>query len=268
MEEESHGMTPQDVVRVTEAIREALDGQCLTRTELAEAVATKMGSTELAGKMLSGWGSILKPASFQGHLCFGPNRGRNVTFRRPDQIRKWDQVPEEEALKEVARKFLRSYGPATHAEFSRWLGGRARPGRETFASLTAELQAVNVEGHRCWILADDLGVVTEQRELDSVILLGLFDPYTVMVSPHAKHVIPYADYRSFVYRTAGWIAPVILVNGRIVGTWNHRRTKRSTHIECRPAKKLPAMTKRRVESAAVRIGRLLGGDPEIEFARP
>ena len=68
-----------------EAISAALDGPPLTREALAAAIARETGSPALGQKMLGSWGSLLKPAAFQGRLCFGPNQGPNVCFTRPDR---------------------------------------------------------------------------------------------------------------------------------------------------------------------------------------
>ena len=67
------------------AVAKALDGEALTREELAAEVARITKSPGLADKLLGSWGSTLKPATYQGKLCFGPDRGRNVTFVRPDR---------------------------------------------------------------------------------------------------------------------------------------------------------------------------------------
>src|SRR5712691_8521471 len=79
--------------RIVRAIREALDGQILTRERLAEGIVERLGmSASVRKHMLSGWGNLLQPAAEQGYLCFGPSKGPKVTFVRPDQwIGKWNE---------------------------------------------------------------------------------------------------------------------------------------------------------------------------------
>src|SRR5437867_561300 len=67
-----------------EAIGEALDGRCLTREELAQQVAHRIGSW-VREPLSSTWGVLLGPAAYTGRLCFGPSRGSKVTFVRADQ---------------------------------------------------------------------------------------------------------------------------------------------------------------------------------------
>ncbi|MEA2702842.1 MAG: hypothetical protein QOD63_787, partial [Actinomycetota bacterium] len=115
------GLTPDDLDRMNDAITTALDGRQLTREELAAEVVRLVGDETLGEKMTHSFGSTLKPAAFRGHLCFGPNRGRNITFARPDQwIGDTNAVDPEEAITELIRRFLATNGPATREEVARW----------------------------------------------------------------------------------------------------------------------------------------------------
>src|SRR5918998_2534829 len=63
----------EELEALIDAIGTALDGEVLTREELGSAVGRVAASPELADKVQSSWGVYLKPASFRGRLCFGPN---------------------------------------------------------------------------------------------------------------------------------------------------------------------------------------------------
>ena len=129
-------ITREELDLLLETVREVLGEEGLTREELAEAVAAAANSPVLGEKLQDSWGAYLKPASFQGSLCFGPSRGRNVTFVSPAV---WLGEPAlrpgpEEALAEVTRRYLSAYGPATAAEYSRWWArGDRRKRRATCA---------------------------------------------------------------------------------------------------------------------------------------
>ncbi|HZT96550.1 MAG TPA: crosslink repair DNA glycosylase YcaQ family protein, partial [Chloroflexota bacterium] len=108
------GLESSDVAAMIEAVRVALDGRTLTREELAAEMAAAAGNELARQHLRSGWGSLLKPASYRGYLCFGPNRGRNVTFTSPAAlIGPWQPWEDDQAIKEAARRYLRTYGPAT-----------------------------------------------------------------------------------------------------------------------------------------------------------
>src|SRR6185437_10848182 len=96
----------------------------------------------------SSWGSPLKPLAFRGDLCFGPSQGQNVTFMNPRAlVACWEVIEPEQALREVARRYLSTYGPTTSAIFARWWGGSGRTeAKAVFKSLADELEEVDVEG--------------------------------------------------------------------------------------------------------------------------
>src|SRR5436189_1913073 len=65
------GVTPKQLDVLREAVCEALDGRCLTREELIEAVTAERGLQHLGEALRSGWGTLLKPIAWQGDLCHG-----------------------------------------------------------------------------------------------------------------------------------------------------------------------------------------------------
>jgi hypothetical protein len=213
------GLTDLEFRALVEAIGEALDGQVLTREELVETVGR--GRPEhFREVMKSGWGMILKPVARDGLLCFGPSRGQSVTFVRPQQwLGAWREVDSDQALIEVARRYLRAYGPATKEDFTRWWGSWSGVGKAAWAGLAGELVAVMVEGRRADVLASDVQRIAKQRVEESVQLLPPFDPY-LMGHSSRDHIVEAANL-SKVSRTAGWISAVVLVDGKVAGTWRH-----------------------------------------------
>jgi uncharacterized protein YcaQ len=138
---------------------------------------------------------------------------------RPEQwLGKWQPVEPEAALNGYVRRFLTTYGPATMDEFARWWGMEASQARRIFKTLRDELSEVEVEGWKAWALTDTLAQMQESVRTPTVRLLPHFDPYTIAVARH-RDALLLATYKDCVYRPQGWIAPVVLVNGRIAGVW-------------------------------------------------
>src|SRR2546427_3344764 len=132
-------LTESELTGLFEAIGDALDGNTMTREELITTVGR--GRSERVQNVLkSGWGSMLKPVARNGLLCFGPSRGPSVTVVRPQQwLGSWRDLDPIEALAEVARRYLRAYGPATKQDFARWWGAWTGVGRDAWAALADEL---------------------------------------------------------------------------------------------------------------------------------
>jgi hypothetical protein len=238
------------------AIGEALDGQVLTREELISKVA-KGRPAHVREVMKSGWGMILKPVARAGLLCFGPSRGQSVTFVRPQLwLRSWREVDPDQALIEDARRYLRAYGPATKEDFARWWGNWPGVGKAAWAGLGDELASVDMEGRSANMLAADADRIQRQPVTASVQLLPAFDPY-VMGHSSRDHIVEAINH-SKVSRTAGWISAVVLVDGRVAGTWSHVAKKGTLEVSVELFQRLAAKTKIEVRRRAEAIAETLG----------
>ncbi|MFL5731939.1 MAG: DNA glycosylase AlkZ-like family protein, partial [Chloroflexia bacterium] len=229
-------------------------------------VASKTGLPHLGEKLMSGWGELLKPAAYHGYICFGPSRGQSVTFMRPDQwIGAWHEVDPQEALRELARRYLSAYGPATHSEFARWFGVDPAQGRRVFAGMQDELTEVSIVGTKAQALERDLPGLSEPREPPPVRLLPNFDPYTVAAYSLR---LPLTDQqKARVSRAGAWISPIVLVEGRLAGIWKQekRRGTLALTVELFEGREPLQEVKNGIAEEAERTARFLGIDAEVAY---
>jgi hypothetical protein len=259
------GLTREEAEALISAIPEALADRILTREELAQEVGRLVGSEELGGKLRQSWGALLKPAAFRGHLLFAPSVGQNVRFARPDQwLAEWQPVETEGAARVVTRRYLAAYGPATREEYARWFGtsSPAQAGR-LIESLGEETASVDIEGSQAWMLAEHVPEVEVAEPSGVVRLLPAFDHYVVAAPRDREAVLPEA-LKSRVYRSQGWLSPVLLVDGRMEGLWRHERKGGRLIVEIEPFAEQPEWVRRATEEEAERLTRFLGG--ELEFS--
>jgi hypothetical protein len=260
-------LTEPEFWSLVEAIGDALDGNALTRDELTETVGS--GRPEhIRAVMKSGWGGILKPVARNGLLCFGPSRGQSVTFVRPAQwLGAWREIDPDQALLEVARRYLRAYGPATKEDFARWWGNWPGVGKAAWTGLVDELATVSIEGRRADVLSSDAQRIAKQRVDGSVQLLPPFDPY-LMGHSGRDHIVDSANL-SKVSRTAGWISAVVLVDGQVAGTWTHVVTKDILRITIAPFGRLSMTTMAEVRRRADSLAETLGlAKADVRLAQP
>jgi len=249
-------MTEAELYEVIDAIGNVLDDQALTREELIARVG-KGRPPRIHEALKSGWGGLLKPVARKGLLCFGPSRGQAVTFVNPRRwLAEWRELDPGEALTEMARRYLRAYGPATSADFARWWGSWQGVGKAAWAGLVDELEQVSIEGHRADMLAVELPRLARQTPSPSVQLLPAFDPY-LMGHTSREHLFD-KEYSPRVSRVAGWISPVVLIDGRVEGTWRHEVRKKDLVITIEPFTRIPARVKPALRERASEIGQALG----------
>jgi uncharacterized protein YcaQ len=259
-----YGLGYEEAEDMLAAIREALDGRMLTREQLVQEVGRIMGSEEIVSKLRDGFGALLKPSAFRGDLLFAPSVGRNVRFARPDQwLSGWEPAETEVAAREVVRRYLAAYGPATREKFARWFGmtSPAQAGR-LIESLGEEVEPVEVEGSHAWMLAEHVQEVEKAEPSGVVRLLPAFDHY-VVAAPRDREVVLPEALKSRVYRPQGWLSPVLLIDGRMGGLWRHERKRDRLVVEIEPFTEQPEWVRRAAEEEAERLARFLGG--ELEF---
>jgi hypothetical protein len=264
------GVTLAELERLNDAVADALDGQLLTREELAARVGELTGSWELGDKLRGSWGAMLKPAATLGLLCFAPGQGQQVRFTRPATwLGGWAPHDPEEAMDEVTRRFLAASGPVTREDFARWWGipSPAR-GRQLLERLGDEVARVEVEGRSAYALVTDLPglAAATTRGSRTVRLLPAFDQYVVTATLHAEHLLP-GPFKARVYRPQGWLSPVLLVGGRMAGVWRQEVKGRRVRVAIEPfAGPLPAWARRAAEAEAERLAAFAGGQLELAWA--
>jgi hypothetical protein len=266
-----HGITKAELDAVTEAIPEALAGDPLTRDELADRVAATTGHAHLGEQLRSGWAAVFKPAANRGLLCQGPPRRGNITFTDPER---WlgtaggagpDPDPDE-AMAAVLARFLDAYGPATREDLARWLGVTPKAARLALAAHADGLAEVRVEGHAAWMTPAGAAAAAEAGPAEGVYLLPGFDPYVLAPISHRAHTIPEGRVER-VSRAAGWISPVLLVDGRIAGTWEPEVADGVTNVTITPFARLSAPVVRAARAhLEQRYAAVLGPDLRLAVA--
>src|SRR5947209_1534256 len=241
---------------MNQAVMDALSAGPLTKNELIERIRHTITGGLKTWMELS-W-SVFRPAVVEGLICYGPDRGREGTFVRVDQwLPKQKQIDEKEAQQKLFRCCLRSYGPATLHDVSRWSGIPMSEAKAVWDSLAGELRVVSIEGRQAWILREDLRTL-QKSQLDAPVcrLLPHFDPYMLAHADKA-HLVE-ARYYKRVYRNQGWLSPVILLNGRVAGVWAYTRRGKALALNVEPFEKLPRKVRSMLEQEAEIIARFMG----------
>jgi Winged helix DNA-binding domain len=241
------GVERSELEGLIAAIGEALNGDQLTREELAAAV--QKADPRHAERVRGSWGPFLKPASFRGLLCFAPSEGQKVRFTSParwvgDALR---AVDPEDALEEVTRRYLGAFAPATREQLGRWWAvSPAQAGRMLAA------------------LGDEAADAASLRPRNVARLLPAFDQWVIGASrDHPSQLEP--EHKGRVHRPQGWISPVLLVNGSIQGVWSHERKGDRLLVEVEPFGRPPAWVRKQVAAEAARLAGFLGGELELSW---
>jgi len=236
----------------------------LTVDELTEAIGQRCGPWAVERTMDAfqdkwpRWRQLTSTAAHRGVLCFGPDRGRKVTYSHP---RRWlpGFVPAEgdAALRALVLRYLHAYGPATPRHFARWLAISPRYAAELFGRLEADLSRVGLDGSAepFWVAAGDTGTSAEPHR--GIRLLPYFDPYVVAGQPRDRLYPGAAAARALTPSGQAGNYPVVLVDGVVGGVWHQRRSGRKLALTVEPLAELTAAQRRDLDEEAALVGTVM-----------
>ena len=129
------------------------------------------------------------------------------------------RIDARDARLELARRYLRVFGPGTPSAFADWAGIAAALGRGAFDALARSLTAVRTPVGDAWILAsDEESFRARPRTAVAARLLPSGDAYFLLQGRDREILVPDARRRSELWTPRVWPGAVI-VGGEVVGTW-------------------------------------------------
>jgi hypothetical protein len=259
---EQLGMPARSVEKSLRVIAKALDDGPITRTEARERV-TEAG-IELRSQtdpQRSQTGQhIIGLAVLSGLAVLGPDRGsQSMLIRREDWLGKRPPFDRDRALAELARRYLGAFGPATDRDFAYWAGLPLRDVRAGLERIARELDQVRVGEETMLILRGALPRAPAKRQ---VRMLGNFDTYLLgwkdrafaVSNEHAAHVKEGGG---------GWIRPVIVRDGVVVGGWRSSRKDGKLEITLNLDREMRSEIFDAIEAEIADIARFEGAEAQI-----
>ena len=165
-----------------------------------------------------------------------------------------------EARKELARRYLHVFGPATPAAFAQWAGIKPPRGVVAFHALSDELIAVRTPIGDAWILTGDMpalqaAAAPAPAASTPARLLPSGDTYTLLHGPDRELLVPDPKQRAELWTPRVWPGAV-LVDGEIVGTW--RRANADVAIQSWRALQTAERTAVETEAVGLPLPGLVG----------
>jgi uncharacterized protein YcaQ len=200
------GVTPAAAERGVAAVERALAGEGpLSREQLRERIAAAGVRTE--GQALV---HLLMLCSLRGLTVRGPMIDRKHAYVLvPDWLGPSEPVDREQALAELARRYLAGHGPAEDRDLARWAGLPLRDARAGLGAIASELRE-RPDG----LL--DLARARAPADLPAPRLLGAFDP--VLLGWRSREAL--LDANQSIVTVNGLFRPFALVGARAVATWS------------------------------------------------
>ena len=227
-------------------------GMYLTRDELRQALNAAHIAADIELRMIY----ILMRAELEGLICSGPRRGKQFTYALLDErVPPAAPLGREEALAELARRYFTSHGPATAHDLARWASLTLEDVRAGLAANAAHLQAEEVDGQTFWFSPALPAAAAPSSQEPTAYLLSIYDEYVIGYKEWSA--IASAEDATRLRALANDLTNVVLVDGRIMGTWKRAIDKRRATVTLRPLRALDPEEMDAVAAAANRMGAFL-----------
>jgi hypothetical protein len=226
-------------------LRTLRGGAHLTRLELA--AAYRRAGIDASGLR---FGLLMMRAELDAVICSGPRRGKQFTYalleERVPPVRAFAR---DEAPAELARRYFTSHGPAQLPDFCWWSGLTAAVARQAVARLPHQI----VDGKTYWRGPAAAGI---RLAAPLVHLLPCFDELTVAYKDRTATVDP--RWLTGRPRSEAVMAPVVMLDGRVVGGWRRTLGKDAVVVTTDLAVRLDRRQRAALVQAVARYGRFLG----------
>lgn len=249
------GLEPAVLERGDEALAAATAGGLhLTREDAAEALAAA-GIADPTGPRLI---HLLFHAELESRICSGTPKGAKQTYANFDERIPAGPIAQDEAIRELARRFFISRGPATIKDFTRWATLKVADAKAAVADLG--LEEIRVDGFTLYA-AD--GPPAPREGGPVVDFVQGFDELMCSYTDSKGLVLHHSVPRG-AFPDRPRFNSAILLDGQVVGNWKATPKRDVLVVETWRVRGFTA-----AEIAAMRRGadrlRAWYGKPEMEL---
>lgn len=258
------GLDSATVALSNATIEKALrGGKHLTRAELATAL-------EGAGVVGVGMrlGYLVMHAELDAVICSGPRRGNQFTYalleeRAPNA----GELPREEALAELTRRYFTSHGPATIQDFVWWSGLTAADVRAGLEMSKSSVTSEVVDGKTYWF-SPQLAATAAASPIDisqTAHLLSTYDEYGISYKDRSDLIDPAYTEQATAGRTP--VVPFqsqVAIGGKILGSWKRTLKKNEVGLEAYYFRPLTEAETQTLAAEVERYGRFVGLPATLE----
>jgi hypothetical protein len=219
-----YGYDVKKLNQINSQIQKLLAGNNhLTREEIMKELDIKKSSNQdfLAA-------AIMMHAELDGLVCNGKMKGKQITYALLEErvSKPQSKLTKEEALAKLALRYFESHGPATLLDFSWWSGFPPTTCKLALNAIELQLTSAEIENQVYWF-GKDLPDAINFRE--SVHFLPAFDE--ILISYKTREASILLEHQAKTFTNNGIFKPIILENGKVIGTWKRMIKKDHVKIE-------------------------------------
>lgn len=244
------GVDDERVARADEIVTRALEGgRRLTREQIYAALEARRIPTGASRGL-----HLLLCLAMRGRLCLAGRVGKQHTFALlEDWLPATRALERDAALARLAVRYFTGHGPATLQDLAQWSGITAADARTAIDGARGQLDADVVDGETFWS-----GTSRRPRRAARAPLVRLLPAYDEYTVAYADRSLLLERRTRLTARGMGLLSPVVLIDGRVVGTWKRTLDRRGVQIDARLARRITRAEADALSDVVADYGRFLG----------
>lgn len=248
------GLTDDDVRTAVSGIERELERALrLRRSDVVSVIAAT--GIDPGGQRAA---HIISVAAQRGSICLGPFDGTEQLFvSYPDWVAVRPVLERDEALAELARRYLAGHGPASVQDLAWWAGVTLTDARRAVEALDEAVSAFTIDGITLYAIDTSAPGHTTTAKARAALLLPGFDE-TVLGYRDRALTIPPEHASRIVPGGNGMFMPTIQRDGTAIGLWKRTDRARHTDIALLPFGDLSGSARTEIDRAAAHYGRFRG----------
>lgn len=169
---------------------------------------------------------ILGQLAQDGLISMGPMVEKKQFFMLLENVApQLPEVPRDEALGKLAKRYFTSHGPATVQDFAWWAGLLIEDARIAIEMSRDKLMPEIIGEKEFWVSADEAKIIINHEP--QVKFLPSFDEYLIGYKDRSE-VLKHELTAEVIPSKNGMFSPIIVVDGKVAGIW--KRTIRKSGV--------------------------------------
>ncbi|MDE1851392.1 MAG: AlkZ family DNA glycosylase [Candidatus Micrarchaeota archaeon] len=211
---------------------------------------------------------MLYRAAWDGLICFGLHDGKQPTFALMDEwLPKQKGMERDDALKELARRYFSSHGPATVKDYVWWSGLKVSEAMEGIGKASGDIKTEEVKGVTYYFPKK---MPRQNGNTRNAHLLPAFDEYLVSYSDRSAMLDSRKTQewlrsgKMAVIHSNGIFTPVIVIDGKVVGAWKRSKEKKGISVRLVPFGRISKEHMAQIKDAVEDYGRFFGTEAMLK----
>lgn len=196
---------------------------------------------------------LLLRAELDGIICSGASRDKKQTYALLEKrVLKTKPLTRDEALATLAGKYFTSHCPATLQDFAWWSGLSVSDAKNALELVKSGFVSETIDSQTYWF-TNSFSIPGTAKE--TFYLLPAYDEFIISYKDRSAS-LSFENHKKAVSNN-GMFWPVIVINGKVTGTWKRSIKKDNVIMETKFFKQPDKAEKSMVEEASEKFGRFL-----------